>query len=360
MAQENENGQEKTEDASSRKLNEARNKGEVPKSKEVPTAMVMAALLLFTMTIGKAFFFELTGIFIRCYNHMLDGEITIYTLIEIIKITVEGVFPYMVAFVGILMVAGIAGNLAMFGFIFSTESLKIDFTKINPISKMKELFFSINSLIELGKGVLKLVVLMSLLINVLFGYLPQIISMGKLSTMGMMMLFGAILVDMLKWAVLFFVFIAIFDWVYQKWAFSEKMKMTKQETKDEFKNTEGDPQIKSQQRQKRMEMMSNQAQNDVQGADVVITNPTHFAVAIKYNDQTMSAPRVVAKGVDHMAQQIKKVAKEAGVTVYEAPPLARFLHKVVEVGHEIPEEAYKAVAEILIYVFRMKGKLKSK
>lgn len=356
MPREDDNGQEKTEDPSGRKLEQSKDEGQVPKSRELPAAMTIAALLLFCYTIGRGFFFELGNMFKYLLGHLSAGEINITIITNSVQESLAGFMPYFWAFCLLMVIAAVSANLAITGLVFSTKSLEIDFTRINPISKFQQIFMSLNSVVELVKSLAKIIIFMLICAMVIYSYFPHIMAMSKLPSSGAIMLLAKIFLEILRNCAVFYLILGIADWAYQKWKFNEDMMMTKQEAKDDFKNTEGDPKVKGQQRRKRMEILSGNMKQEVQGADVVITNPTHFAVAIKYDESRMNAPMVVAKGADYMALQIKKVAKDAGVTVYEAPPLARFLFSTVEIGREIPEEAYKSVAEILVFVFKQKGK----
>ncbi len=354
MAKEDENGQEKTEEATAKKLEEARKKGQVAKSKDLPAAFTMVGLLFFASILGKDFFFSLGKVFKLSFSHLFTVDLTIVSLLNTSTTSLKLLLPYLAIIFAILLLAGVLANVAVTGFVINNEALKFDITKINPISKFKQMFLSFNSVVELIKGSLKMSLFVLIAMSVIFSHFNDIEASGKLTSTGIIFLLGRIFLEILKKAVLVYVILGIADWVYQKRKFNEDMKMTKQEIKDEYKNTEGNPEVKQQLKRKRREMISNATQQEVQGADVVITNPTHFAVAIKYDKNTMFAPKVVAKGTDFMALQIKKIAKEANVTVYEAPPLARFIYKTVKVGQEIPEEAYKAVAEILIRIYKKK------
>ncbi|MFO7735402.1 MAG: EscU/YscU/HrcU family type III secretion system export apparatus switch protein, partial [bacterium] len=308
MVKEDENGQEKTEEATPRKLREARQKGQVPKSKEFPAALTMLAAVLFASLLGKQFIFEISRIFENCFTHIKTGNITIFTLITFLKEIVPGFAHYLIGFMLFLMIMGVAGNLAMSGFVFSMESIKIDFTKINPVKKFKEIFMSVNSFVELLKGVLKLTVFVLLSSWIIISHSNKIMSSGKLSTMGIIFQLGEIFIKILLAGLLFYLLIGAFDIIYQKWKFKDEMKMTKKETKDDHKNTDGDPKMKSERKRRGREMLSQHSKDEVEGADVVITNPTHYAVALKYDKQNMAVPRVVAKGSDFMAQQIKLIA----------------------------------------------------
>ncbi len=357
MAEDSGSDQEKTEEPSPRKLDEAKRKGQVAKSKEFPAAMTMVATLFFAYSLGKEFFFQIGRMFSYIFGHSGQKEMNLFTIGDLLDMAMAGLLPIIFGLFALLAVAAIFGNLSVVGLIFSTENLKIDFSKIKPLEKFQQIFASKDSLMELVKGITKITLFMLLSVSVISAYMPQIMAMGKLSNVGSIVLFGRIFLELLMKTVLFYVVLGVADWAYQKYSFRQKMRMSKQELKEEYKNQEGDPMIKSQRRQKARELLAQNTEQAVQGADVVITNPTHYAVVLKYDQNSMYAPVVVAKGVDFMAQQIKKIAKKNDVTIYEAPPLARFLHATVEVGQEIPEDVYKAVAEILMHVYKMKGKV---
>ncbi len=356
MAGEDENGQEKTEDPSGRKLDKSRDEGQVPKSRDLPAAMTMAAFVLFAYVLGQSLFMQAGTMFKYSFSHLITGDITIIAIMALVKSMVGDILPTLLMLLAILVVAGVVGNLAVTGWVVSSKAVSMDFTKLNPLPKIKSIFFSLNSIVELLKSSLKMLLFILLCVVVIWDHFAVISAMNKLTTMGSAVLLGRILLEMLRNCLIFYVILGVADWAYQKWKYHEDMKMTKQEAKEEYKNTEGDPKIKAQLRRKRIELLKTKAKQAVQGADVVITNPTHYAVALKYDEEKMHAPVLVAKGSDFMAQQIKKIAREAGVSVIESPPLARFLYGTVKIGHEIPEEAYKAVAEILVRVYKTKGK----
>ena len=240
------------------------------------------------------------------------------------------------------------------GWKVSTETMKPEFSKFNPINGFKRIF-SMNSLFELAKSILKVGIIAYITYTSLKDEANNLFILYEISLNQAIALVGEIILNVgLKIAIVF-IFVGVVDYFYQKWKFSEEMKMTKQEVKDEYKNTEGDPQIKGRIRQKMREASQRRMMQDVPKADVVITNPTHFAVAIKYDAEVSSAPVVVAKGEDYLAQKIKEVAKENHVEIVENKPLARMLYYNVDIGAEIPPELYQSVAEVLAMVYHMKN-----
>ena len=251
------------------------------------------------------------------------------------------------------LVAGIAQFLQV-GWVLTTKPLKPNFGKLNPISGVKRLF-SKRSLMKSILNSVKLVFVLAVAYAVIAGFVPKIIGLPALGAMQGMMLIARMLLALAIWLAAVLLVIGLIDWLYQKWQHAEDLKMTKQQVKDERRSMEGDPQIKGRRLRMMRDIVLQQIQANVPLADVVVTNPTHFAVALRYDAETMNAPRVVAKGADYMAQRIRLVAAASGVPIIERPPLARGLYFGAEPGQEISSEYYEAVAEILAYVYRLEG-----
>ncbi|MCP4688204.1 MAG: flagellar biosynthesis protein FlhB, partial [Desulfobacterales bacterium] len=254
-----------------------------------------------------------------------------------------------------VMIAGVVGNVAQFGFLFTTDSLTPNLGKLNPVSGVKRLF-SLKSLVELVKSVLKLLVVGLIAYLVLKGELDNIPGLMFLGVRDILDFIGDVSFDIILYVSLVLIILAVLDFSYQRWQHEKDMRMTKQEVKDEGKEREGDPQIKARIRSAQMELSRRRMMEKVPEADVVITNPTHYAVALQFNPKEMVAPRVVAKGSNLVAQKIKKIARENHVPVLEDKPLAQALYKAVDIDDFIPAELYRAVAEVLAYVYRLNGK----
>ena len=237
----------------------------------------------------------------------------------------------------------------------TTKPLRPKFSKLNPIKGFKKII-SKDSLVELLKSLVKI----GLIIYIVYSYLKdkiyQVFILYDISLKQSLSLIGELVIDLGIRISAFYLIIGFVDWKYQKYKFREDMKMTKQEVKDEYKNSEGDPQIKSRQRQRMREASQRRMMQRLPEADVVITNPTHYAVAIKYDPDEYDAPMVLAKGEDFLAQKIKETAKEHHIEIVENKPLARMLYANVEVGELIPPEMYQAVAEVLAFVYHLQGK----
>ena len=235
------------------------------------------------------------------------------------------------------------------------KPLQPKFDKFNPINGFKRIF-SKDSIFELIKSILKIFVIIYVAYTSIRGNAQDIFILYEIPLMQAIMLCGTVIINAGLKISLVYLVIGLADFIYQKYRFNEDMKMTKQEVKDEFKNTEGNPEIKGRQRQRMREASRRRMMQDVPKADVVITNPTHFAVAIKYDAETSKAPVVLAKGEDYLAQKIKEAAREHHIEIVENKPLARMLYANVDIGQEIPPELYQAVAEILAMVYNMREK----
>lgn len=355
-------GGEKTEEPTAKKLTDARNDGKVAKSRELDNAvglLLLFVLLQVTMSnLGEG----MLGLFGTFYSRIpeyvkengrgMSGRSATQMLQPAITEALLMVLPFFaVGFFAMVVI-----NILQVKWKVTTKPLKPDFKKFNPINGFKRIF-SKDSLMELLKSVAKIVLILWVAYSSVMEHQRNLLLLYDMSLMQAIMLVGSVVIDTgMKISMAYFI-IAIVDFIYQKWKFKDEMKMTKQEVKDEYKNTEGDPQIKGRQRQKMREASQRRMMQDVPKADVVITNPTHYAVALKYDAQEAQAPVVLAKGTDYLALQIKEKAKEADVEIVENKPLARMLYANVEIGEEIPPELYQTVAEILAAVYRMKNKL---
>lgn len=355
-------GGEKTEKPTSKKLEDARKEGQVAKSKEIANAFGLLALFLvlqfYLGTIGKNFIGGFRFVYgqipevVRMYN----GELPVAAIQTLIR---EMMFRLLIIIVPILLVAfavAVVCDIVQVKWKPTTKPLQPKFSKLNPLQGFKR-FFSANSLVELVKSVLKLSVIGYVVYSYLQGRLGQIFLLYDIALNKAIALIGEIVIDLGIRIAAVYMIIAFLDYVYQKWKFNEDMKMTKQEVKDEYKNQEGDPQIKGKQKQRMREASMRRMMQQLPEADVVITNPTHYAVAIKYDPDKYDAPYVLAKGEDYLAQKIKDVAKENDIEIVENKPLARMLYANVDIGELVPPELYQAVAEVLAFVYHLKGKV---
>lgn len=355
-------GGEKTEEPTSKKLEDARKEGQVAKSREVTSAFEMlAAFLMMRFLVeymGTVFVGNMYDIYsqIPTYVKLYDGHIQTQTFRMLFVQSLLRILQIIAPFLLVGFLVAFVTNLLQVKWKMTTKPLQPKFNKLNPVSGVKRIF-SANSLIELLKSLLKLTLIGYVVYNYLEKNMPPIYMLYDVSLNQGIAQVGTLVINLGIRISLFYMLIAAADFAYQKIKFKKDMKMTKQEVKDEYKNQEGDPQIKGKQRQRMMEASRRRMMQQLPEADVVITNPTHFAVAIKYEPELYDAPYVVAKGADYLAQKIKDVAKENHIEIVENKPLARMLYANVDVGSVVPPELYQAVAEVLAFVYHLKGKV---
>ncbi|MBP5198091.1 MAG: flagellar biosynthesis protein FlhB [Lachnospiraceae bacterium] len=354
-------GGEKTEQATPKKLNDARKKGQVAKSKEIYNGVGLLALFVllrfWTAHIGTSFL----NMFSFVYGKIDDTVVFWHGFMPendsfmIFREVLINILIILAPVLAIMFVLAVVCDIAQVGWKVTGEPLKPKLEKLNPLNGVKRLF-SLNSLVELIKSILKIF----LIAYVCYTYLRDKWSMlFFLFDMPMLQALKELLsvVCTLGFRItIVYLIISVADLVYQKQKFKYDMKMTKNEVKEEFKQAEGDPQIKGKIRQRMREASQRRMMQDVPRADVVITNPTHYAVAISYDPDVSDAPIVLAKGEDYLAAKIKEVARENHVEIVENKPLARMLYANVEIGEAIPPELYQAVAEVLAFVYHLKGK----
>jgi flagellar biosynthesis protein FlhB len=349
--------QEKTEKATPQKRQESRRKGQVAKSAEVSMAFIMLGVFLFLyfsggwmlegfLTIFKANFFE--------YIHWEITPYTVRTLFEQMTLAaIKIAAPVMV----IAFVFAVFSNYIQVGFLFTAEPLKAKFERINPIQGAKRIF-SVRSLVELLKSLFKIGLISTVVGLLLWLKKDEVFLLSQKSIGDGLVLVGSLTVQIGLTVAIILLFLSLLDYMYQRFEFEKNIRMSKQDIKDEYKKSEGDPLVKSKRREKQREMSMNRMMQEVPHADVVITNPTHYAVALKYDAVNMNAPTITAMGKDFVAQKIKETAKEHGVVIMENKPLARALYAQAEIGDVVPEELFQAVAEVLAYVYSLKGSVR--
>ncbi|WP_043695307.1 flagellar biosynthesis protein FlhB [Luteibacter sp. 9133] len=345
--------EDKTESPSDKRLREAREKGDLPRSRDLSTAVVVLAGVATLIASRDQMSMHAANIMHVGLRYGRDDLFAANGLYHALMTAVmEGFWMLAPVFIA-TMIASVAAPTLMGGLNFSFEALVPKFDRLDPIKGFGRLV-SLNGLVELGKSVLKLILIGGTLVWFLRKSTTEMYMGGTGPVAeGIARAFGIFGHASLIFAVALGA-VALVDAPWQKYSFTKKMKMTKQEVKDEHKESEGSPELKSKVRQMQHQMARRRMMEDVPTADVIVTNPTHFAVALKYDENRMGAPRVVAKGVDVLAQQIRDVAGGAKIPVVEAPPLARALYATTEIGREIPSALYVAVAQILAYVFRLK------
>lgn len=351
---------EKTEKPTPKKRRKAREEGQVLQSKEMTSAIVLLSIFL-TLKIAGSFMYEQLYLNFKIAYTDLAQVPDLYTLQGIRKMFIETVLQFLkiVAPVfAIAFLASLATSYAQVGFLFTTKTLAFKFNRINPINGFKRLF-SLRSVMELVKSILKIAIV-SFIAYSYFSH--EAVNMLKTMDMDIISIAVYICSTALNIAVrmcIALLVLGVLDYGYQWWEYEKNLKMTKQEVKQEYKETEGNPEIKGKIKQKQRQIALRRMLQDVPKADVVITNPTHFAVAIKYDPKVADAPLVIAKGQDYMALRIKEIAKENKVEIVENKQLARTLYSTVDIGEKIPPELFQAVAEVLAFVYSLKNKVRA-
>nr|WP_198003879.1 flagellar biosynthesis protein FlhB [Thermosinus carboxydivorans] len=347
--------QEKTEEATPKRREEARKKGQVAKSVELGSALCLLAAF-FTIKLTGTYIYEQLASYMQfLFSRFTKEDMTIASsyrfFLDLALIFLKIVLPIML----VILAVSLLVNFMQVGFTFSVEPLKPQLSRINPLAGMQRLF-SKRSLVELVKSLFKVAIISYFIYQFIIEETLNIALLSRLALRDSLAVIAALTFDLAFRIGVVILVLAILDYYYQWWEHNQNLKMTKQEVKEEFKQTEGNPQIKSKIKERQRALAMRRMMQEVPKADVVVTNPTHFAIALLY-EKTMTAPMVIAKGQDFMAERIKLVAKENGVAIVENKALARALYDTVEIGETVPPELYKAVAEVLAYVYRLKKRL---
>lgn len=348
-------GDEKTEKATPKKRREARKKGQVFQSKELTGAVVLLVLFLSLKTFGGYIYSEIYGFFRRVLLEYTQNP-DMFTIDQLSRLAFDAMivmFKASIPVMGTALVAGLFIEFAQVGFLFTIETLGLKFNKVNPLAGFKRMF-SMNSFVELIKSIIRLVIVGYTAYSYLIGETKNIHNLMTMDVINIAVYIGSISVNIAVRICITLIILGVFDYAYQWWQYEKNLRMTKQEIKEEYKQSEGDPQIRAKIRERQRQISMRRMMHDIPKADVVITNPTHFAVAVKYDRDVSDAPIVVAKGQDYLAMRIKEIAKENDVQIVENKPLARALYDSVDIGEEIPAELYQAVAEVLAFVYNLK------
>lgn len=347
--------QEKTEEATSKRKQEARSKGQVAKSVEVNSAFVILAGFFALKLVGPLIYSGIADFMQLTYSTIFRSDFTIVDahllFIDLALVILQASLPIML----VILFISIVSNLLQVGFHFTWEPLMPKFDKINPITGFGRLF-SKRSLVELLKSMVKITIVSYFIYQFILKETMQLPTLIRQDLLESLPLVSNLILDLAFRIGAVILVLAVLDYFYQWWEHNQSLKMSKQEVKEEFKQTEGDPQIKGKIKERQRAMAMQRMMQEVPKASVVVTNPTHFAIALRY-EKEMAAPVVIAKGQDFLAQRIKELAKEHGVIIVENKPLARSLYSATEVGSPVPPELYQAVAEVLAHVYRLKKRL---
>lgn len=344
---------EKTEDPTGKRLQDARSKGQIARSKELSTTLVLVASSLMLLLFGSFIADALFAIASRMFTLSRDETYDPTHMFSAWGVAITEVSTPVISFMLVTMIAGIYGSIALGGYNFTWYSAAPRFSKLNPLSGIKRMF-GVNGLVELLKAFAKFIVIGAMALFALSLFQDEALHLDQ--EIYPLNIFHAL--DMIEWA--FFLLtlgmipIALFDVPYQSYKHNEQMKMTKQQVKDERKNSEGDPQVKGRIRKLQYQAAARRMMQEVPKADVVVTNPTHYSVALKYDEHGLRAPVVIAKGSDELAMHIRKIATAHDVPLIPSPMLTRAIYYTTEVDEEIPHKLFMAVAQVLAYVFQLK------
>jgi flagellar biosynthesis protein FlhB len=351
---------DKTEAPTPRRRQEAREQGQVARSPDLAAAALLLSALIMLNSFGAGMVQSLQSMVRKMLSLDSMQDFTAKdALIDIVSALVS-MASALAPLLGVAVVVAIVINLAQVGLVFNAERLAPNFEALNPTRGFSRLFSRGAGPAKLGLSLLKVLLLGAVGYSAVHGRLFEIVTIQQLSFVQIFYLAAQIIFSIgIRMAIVMLI-LAIIDYAYQRYRLEQQLKMTKQEVRDEMRRMDGDPKIKQRRRQIAMQLHRRRLKKTVPTADVVVTNPTEFAVALKYDAASMNAPRVIAKGRGVIAQYIRTLAIDAGVPILERPPLARALYKMVEVGQEVPEQFYTAIAEILAYVYELSRKLKRK
>ena len=346
-------GEEKTEEPTPRRREEAREEGNIPKSQDLTAAVSLLAAVVLLDLFGMRILTGLKQTLVASLTAQHTANPTrVGELTGLMRYTGHLLGDSVMLLILCIMLAGAVALIGQVGFVITPKPLQPSFSKLSPIKGVTNLF-NIRALMRLVMSLGKIILLASVAAFAVWRDLPWILHLGQLSVA--QAFFGAaeMVYHLALQLVALLLILAIIDYIYQRWQHEQDLKMTKKEVKDEMKRMEGDPMVKQRRSRVAKQLAEQRQAQEVPDSDVVVTNPTHYAVALKYDSETMTAPKVVAKGADYMAMRIRQIAAGHGVPIVERKPLAQALYKHIEVGSEIPPDHYAAVAEILAYVYRI-------
>lgn len=345
--------QDKTEQATPKKREDARKKGQVAQSREISSVTVLLGAMTVFFFGGAWMFNQLGDVMHMALTQLYQPSFKIETAHLFLWEVFKRIFIILAPLLTVIIIAGLLSNVSQTGFMLTGESLTPKFNKLNPINGIKRLF-SLRSMVEVVKAIFKMIIIGGMAYAMLRKDMDQIPALVSFSIQDILCFMGNAALKMGFYTCLVLIVLAAVDFFFQRWQHERDLRMTKQEVKDEYRQREGDPMVRSRIRAVQREMAMRRMMESVPDATVVITNPTHLAVALKF-ERDMQAPQVVAKGAGLVAERIKDIANEHDIPIIEQKPLARALFKSVEIDQYIPAELYHAVAELLAYVYRLKG-----
>jgi flagellar biosynthesis protein FlhB len=346
---------EKTEPATEKKREDARQQGNVPKSQDLASVLILIAAVIALRLYGA----QLFGMFAQFLRYTLESSmqtpLTLGNALILLNQVGIMILKCTAPFFAVIILASVAVNLYQVGFLFRFDPMIPNLDRLNPISGLQNVF-SWKMIAELVKSILKIMIVGYIPYSTIRDNMPLLMRLFQLEPMQSLIVILDLIFGMVLKILLILLVLAVGDWFFQLWRHEENLKMSKEDIKEEYKQREGDPKVKAKIRERQRKIATRRMMQEVPKATVVVTNPTHIAVALRYEQDQDSAPLVVAMGTGLIAQRIKEIAKEHGVPVIENKPLAQTLHKMVDVGDEIPRDLYNAVAEILAQVYRLRGR----
>ena len=343
---------ERTEEPTARRLKRARDEGQVARSHELPAAGVMIGAVMMLMSLGGIWFHQLSVYFAAGFT--LDRKFldTPALMPQAFAIQATHAFLLVLPLMLVTMVVAILASGATGGFLFSWDAIMPKMSKLDPIAGLSRMFGG-NAIVELLKSVLKFTLIAVVLLMLLDRHFAELMALGNMSLEPALSMAGSLISESVLWLTLSLVLIAMIDAPYQRYTFMKRMRMSKQEIRDEHKDMEGRPEVKAQIRRRQREVATQRMMQKVKDADVIITNPEHFAIALSYDPTSDGAPILLAKGADFVAARIREEAKNHNIEIFQAPQLARALYFTTELDQSIPEALYFAVAQVIAYVFSL-------
>ena len=349
------NSGERTEQATGKRRSEARKKGQVAKSREIPSVLVLMSGLSVLFFLSSYMYQQLSTLMIQLFRQIGTFSINPLNIQSLFIEIIWSVFLMLAPLFAALFAVAILSNYVQVGSLFSLEVIQPNFSKINPLKGFTRLF-SPQSLVELLKSLFKILIIGWVAFSTVQSELPKILALPQQEVIDILRYICLVSFNIFWKTFLVMIGLAALDYIFQRWSFEKGLRMTKREVQEEFKQTEGDPLIKSRIRSIQRELARKRMMAEIPKADVIITNPTHLAVALQYKSQEMNAPKVLAKGAGFVAEKIKEIGKTHQIPIVENKPLAQILFKTVELGQMIPSALYQVVADILAYVYRIKNR----
>jgi len=351
---------DKTEKATPKKKQDARKKGQVHKSQEITTAMVLLAVFIALKVFGENIYVEITAFTRRILTEYPKTE-DLFMPDILKRLLADSLIVFLKSLGPVFAIAVLTAMIVSFaqvGALFTFETIKFKLERINPVAGFKRIM-SIQGLAQMVKSILKVIIIGYVAFSYINGQAENMMRTMNMDVLSIAGYIGTVCVDIAIRICISLILLGMLDYGYQWWQYEKNLRMSKQDIKEEFKQTEGNPEIKSKLKQQQRQISMRRMMSEVPKADVVITNPTHYACALKYDPNIAEAPVLTAKGRDFMAEKIKEVARENNVEIVENKPLARALYNTVDIGQAIPPELYQAVAEVLAFVYNLEGKTRS-